>query len=117
MVSHDNMNVRTITKLIFKKHYNLVQPYVIGMSISGACYFGGAFAPDFISYSILRLISVTSGFIATFGLFALMMEIVSTKYRRHVGLFRDLWSLTGNVLVGVFAYFIRDWRMLQIACR
>jgi hypothetical protein len=46
-----------------------------------------------LTYTCLRLASVTVGFIANFGAFALMIEIVSTKYRRHVGLFRDLWFL------------------------
>lgn len=100
-------NVTTISK----------QPYMIGATVSAVCYFLGSFAPDYLTYTGLRLASVTIGFIGNFGLFALMMEIVSTKYRRYVGLYRDLWFLTGNVIVGLFGYFIRDWRNLQIVCR
>ena len=90
---------------------------MFGLTLSALCYFVGSFAPNYLTYTCLRLSSVTVGFIATFGLYAIMIEIVSTKYRRHVGLFRDLRFLTGNVIVGLFGYFIRDWRMLQIALR
>ena len=87
------------------------------MSLASVCYFGGSFAPNYLTYCILRLASVTLGFLASFGVFALMLEIVSTKYRRRVGLFRDFSFMLGNVLVGIFGYFIRDWRLQQIAIR
>ena len=87
------------------------------MSLSGTFYFGGSFASDYLTYTSLRLASTTAGFVATFGVFALMLEIVSSKYRRHVGLFRDLAFLLGTVIVGAFGYFLRNWRTLQIACR
>lgn len=90
---------------------------MFGLILSALCYFGGSFAPNYMTYSCLRLLSVTVGFIATFGLYAIMIEIVSTKYRRHVGLIRDLRFFTGNAIVGIFGYFIRDWRTLQLALR
>ena len=42
------------------------------------------------------------------------MEAVGTKYRVMCGFIYQLMFVTGSILLGVAAYFIRDWKTLQL---
>lgn len=74
-----------------------------------------AVAPEFISYVIFRLIvgSTTSGVFLV--AYVIALEMVGPKKRLVAGVGCQLFFTTGYILTAGFAYFITDWRMLQIA--
>lgn len=74
-----------------------------------------AVAPEFISYVIFRLIvgSTTSGVFLV--AYVIALEMVGPKKRLVAGVGCQLFFTTGYILTAGFAYFITDWRMLQVA--
>ncbi|XP_020278387.1 organic cation transporter protein isoform X2 [Pseudomyrmex gracilis] len=74
-----------------------------------------AVAPEFISYVIFRLIvgSTTSGVFLV--AYVIALEMVGPKKRLVAGVGCQLFFTTGYILTAGFAYFITNWRMLQIA--
>ncbi|KAF5290281.1 hypothetical protein FQR65_LT11615 [Abscondita terminalis] len=72
-------------------------------------------APDFWSYSFFRLIvgSATSGVYLV--AYVIAMEMVGPKERLAAGVVMPMFFSVGYMLVAVFAYFIHDWRYLQIS--
>ncbi|XP_015589763.1 organic cation transporter protein isoform X2 [Cephus cinctus] len=74
-----------------------------------------AVAPEFISYIIFRLIvgSTTSGVFLV--AYVIALEMVGPKKRLVAGVGCQLFFTTGYIMTAGFAYFITDWRMLQIA--
>ena len=49
-----------------------------------------------------------------FDVFVLIVEHVSSKYTMVVGIGIDIPFAMGELLLGLEAYFIRDWRTLQM---
>jgi OCT family organic cation transporter-like MFS transporter 4/5 len=47
--------------------------------------------------------------------YVLCVEMVSPKWRVHMGMFIQLFWVAGYMLVSLFAYLIREWRYLQVA--
>ncbi|KAG5322016.1 ORCT protein, partial [Acromyrmex heyeri] len=74
-----------------------------------------AVAPEFISYVIFRLIvgSTTSGVFLV--AYVIALEMVGPKKRLIASVGCQLFFTTGYILTAGFAYFITDWRMLQVA--
>ncbi|XP_070166653.1 organic cation transporter protein isoform X1 [Polyergus mexicanus] len=74
-----------------------------------------AVAPEFISYVIFRLIvgSTTSGVFLV--AYVIALEMVGPKKRLIAGVGVQLFFTVGYILTAGFAYFITNWRMLQIA--
>ncbi|XP_034186659.1 organic cation transporter [Osmia lignaria lignaria] len=74
-----------------------------------------AVSPEFISYVIFRLIvgSTTSGVFLV--AYVIALEMVGPKKRLVAGVGCQLFFTTGYILTAAFAYFITDWRMLQVA--
>lgn len=74
-----------------------------------------AVSPEFISYVIFRLIvgSTTSGVFLV--AYVIALEMVGPKKRLVAGVGCQLFFTTGYILTAGFAYFITDWRMLQVA--
>ncbi|XP_032679463.1 organic cation transporter protein [Odontomachus brunneus] len=74
-----------------------------------------AVAPEFISYVIFRLIvgSTTSGVFLV--AYVIALEMVGPRKRLLAGVGCQLFFTTGYILTAGFAYFITDWRMLQVA--
>ncbi|OAD53882.1 Organic cation transporter protein [Eufriesea mexicana] len=74
-----------------------------------------AVSPEFISYVILRLIvgSTTSGVFLV--AYVIALEMVGPRKRLVAGVGCQLFFTTGYILTAGFAYFITDWRMLQVA--
>ncbi|XP_034941368.1 organic cation transporter protein [Chelonus insularis] len=72
-------------------------------------------APEYISYVIFRLIvgSTTSGVFLV--AYVIALEMVGPKKRSNAGVGCQLFFTTGYILTAAFAYFITDWRYLQIA--
>lgn len=72
-------------------------------------------APEYITYSISRLIvgATTSGVFLV--AYVIAMEMVGPTYRLFAGVACMMFFSFGYVLTAGFAYFISDWRELQIA--
>ncbi|KAF7996813.1 hypothetical protein HCN44_002459 [Aphidius gifuensis] len=87
--------------------FSLIVQLVAGMAI--------AFSPNYITYVILRLIvGISVGGVYTIA-FVISLEMVGPSKRRITGICCQLFWTTGYVLVGVLAYFFRNWRNLQLA--
>lgn len=41
-------------------------------------------------------------------------EMVGVKYRRTVGILHQMFFSIGNLILPLLAYFITDWRWLQV---
>ncbi|CAL1675506.1 unnamed protein product [Lasius platythorax] len=74
-----------------------------------------AVAPEFISYVIFRLIvgSTTSGVFLV--AYVIALEMVGPKKRLIAGVGVQLFFTIGYILTAGFAYYITNWRMLQVA--
>ncbi|KAF5279391.1 hypothetical protein FQA39_LY05501 [Lamprigera yunnana] len=74
-----------------------------------------AVAPEFWSYSFFRLIvgSTTSGVFLV--AYVIAMEMVGPKDRVIAGVVCQMFFSVGYMLVAAFAYFLTDWRSLQVA--
>ncbi|GAB1868195.1 Organic cation transporter protein [Camponotus japonicus] len=74
-----------------------------------------AVAPEFISYVIFRLIvgSTTSGVFLV--AYVIALEMVGPKKRLIAGVGVQLFFTIGYLLTAAFAYYITNWRMLQVA--
>lgn len=74
-----------------------------------------AVAPEFISYVIFRLIvgSTTSGVFLV--AYVIALEMVGPKKRLVAGVGVQLFFTVGYILTAAFAYYITNWRMLQVA--
>lgn len=46
--------------------------------------------------------------------FVLAMEMCTTKYRGLVGVAFGIFSMAGGGILGVIAFFIRDWKYIQL---
>ncbi|XP_044001621.1 organic cation transporter protein-like [Aphidius gifuensis] len=86
---------------------SLIIQLIAGMAI--------VFSPNYITYVILRLIvGISLGGIFT-TTYVMALEMVGPTKRRITGICYHLFWTTGYVLVGVLAYFFRNWRNLQLA--
>ncbi|KAI4800601.1 hypothetical protein KUCAC02_009595 [Chaenocephalus aceratus] len=74
-----------------------------------------AFAPNVISILVLRAvfgIGVKGGWMSTY---VLLTEIVGVDYRRTVGILYQMFLSVGNIILPLLAFYITDWRWLQVA--
>lgn len=72
-------------------------------------------APEYVTYSIARIIvgATTSGVFLV--AYVIAMEMVGPDYRLIAGVVCMMFFSVGYMLTAAFAFFIHDWRMLQIA--
>lgn len=72
-------------------------------------------APDYLTYIIARFIigATTSGVFLV--AYVISMEMVGPKKRLYAGIFLMMFFSVGFMLTAAFAYFINEWRTLQIA--
>lgn len=73
------------------------------------------FAPDYITFTVSRLIigATTSGvFLVSY---VLAMEMVGPSYRLFTGVAVMMFFSLGYILTAGFAYYFTDWRQFQIA--
>uniref|UniRef100_A0A1A7YLX5 Solute carrier family 22 member 3 n=1 Tax=Iconisemion striatum TaxID=60296 RepID=A0A1A7YLX5_9TELE len=74
-----------------------------------------AVVPDYTSVLVLRAVfgfSSKGGWMATY---VLLTELVGVKYRRTVGILYQMFFSVGLLFLPLLAYFIADWRWLQVA--
>ncbi|KAM8706362.1 hypothetical protein ACLKA7_010611 [Drosophila subpalustris] len=72
-------------------------------------------APEYFTYTISRLIvgATTSGVFLV--AYVIAMEMVGASYRLFAGVAVQMFFSVGFMLTAGFAYFIHDWRWLQIS--
>uniref|UniRef100_A0A8C2WWN7 Solute carrier family 22 member 3 n=1 Tax=Cyclopterus lumpus TaxID=8103 RepID=A0A8C2WWN7_CYCLU len=73
-----------------------------------------ALAPNYVSILVLRAIV---GFAAKGGWmssYVLLTEIVGVEYRRTVGILFQVFFSVGVLILPLLAYFVTDWRWLQV---
>lgn len=74
-----------------------------------------AISPEYWTYTLSRAVvgATTSGVFLV--AYVIAMEMVGPKYRLFAGVVCQMFFSTGYMLTAAFAYFITDWRNLQIA--
>ncbi|XP_037732275.1 organic cation transporter protein [Drosophila subpulchrella] len=74
-----------------------------------------AVSPEYFSYTISRMIvgATTSGVFLV--AYVIALEMVGSSYRLFAGVAMQMFFSVGFMLTAGFAYFIHDWRWLQIA--
>ncbi|XP_070843569.1 solute carrier family 22 member 2-like [Chaetodon trifascialis] len=73
-----------------------------------------AVTPSYISILVLRAIlglGIKGGWMTSY---VLLTEIVGVKHRRLVGILYQMFFSVGNLILPLLAYFITDWRWLQV---
>ncbi|XP_055701896.1 organic cation transporter protein isoform X2 [Phlebotomus papatasi] len=90
-------------------------PLVIAVLIQLVTGVATAFAPWFWLFCFLRFLTAlaTGGTMLTS--FVLIMEIIGVKWRELLSVIYQIPFNLGHLTLPVFAYFIRDWRHLQLA--
>ncbi|XP_028252366.1 solute carrier family 22 member 2-like [Parambassis ranga] len=74
-----------------------------------------AVAPSYASLLVFRTLfgfGVKGGWVAGY---VLITELVGVEYRRTVGVFYQMFFSVGILILPLLAYFITDWRWLQVA--
>ncbi|KAI8791476.1 organic cation transporter protein [Biomphalaria glabrata] len=88
---------------------------LMGMvALHAASSIGVAWADTLVIYVILRFltgISISGLFLA---IFVLGMELVGPSKRMVVGIVVEVFWAAGVLILGVIAYFIREWEILQM---
>uniref|UniRef100_A0A673BVD6 Solute carrier family 22 member 3 n=1 Tax=Sphaeramia orbicularis TaxID=375764 RepID=A0A673BVD6_9TELE len=73
-----------------------------------------ALAPNYISILVFRGVfgfAVKGGWMTCY---VLMTEVVGKEYRRTVGILFQMLFSVGNLILPLLAYFITDWRWMQV---
>ncbi|XP_004534291.1 organic cation transporter protein [Ceratitis capitata] len=72
-------------------------------------------APEYLTYTVSRMIvgATTSGVFLV--AYVIAMEMVGSSYRLFAGVTVQMFFSVGFMVTAAFAYFIQDWRWLQIA--
>lgn len=80
-------------------------------SISGSL---GAFMPDVISFGIMRFLSGVGAKGLFMIAFVLCVEFTGPKYSAYLGIAIEIPFALGEMVLGLQAYFVRDWMQLQL---
>jgi len=73
-----------------------------------------AFAPDLMTFGILRFFCGVTGVAHFLIIFVWAVEAVGKEYRTSVGFLYSVVFSLGSSFMGLVAYYIRDWRTLQL---
>ncbi|XP_077290795.1 organic cation transporter 1-like [Arctopsyche grandis] len=100
---------------ILADKYGRRKPLIIAIVIQAIACFLSTFSPWFSVFILARfVVAIASGGIAIIS-FVLCMEIVGGKWRTIIPILYQIpFGLANSVLSGL-AFFIRDWRQLQLA--
>ncbi|XP_069131021.1 organic cation transporter protein-like [Argopecten irradians] len=74
-----------------------------------------AWSVNFVMFIILRFLAGVATITCISSALIIAFEIVDPEHRSHVAVVVDLAWCVGEVLLSGAAYFLRDWRHLQIA--
>ncbi|XP_071386139.1 LOW QUALITY PROTEIN: solute carrier family 22 member 2-like [Centroberyx affinis] len=88
--------------------------FLVASLLNGIAGILVAVAPNYISMLVFRTIygfAVKGGWMAAY---VLITEVVGVEYRRMVGVLFQMFFSVGVLLLPLLAYFITDWRWLQV---
>ncbi len=74
-----------------------------------------AFSTNYTMFMVLRFITSMGGIGSFMISFVMATEFVGTKYRTLCGILIEVPFALGELYIVLLAYFIRDWRSLQLA--
>lgn len=74
-----------------------------------------AFSPNLLTFCVLRFICGMTGVAHFLIIFVWAVESVGRKHRTVVGFLYSIVFSMGSATLGIVAYFVRDWRTLQLA--
>ena len=94
--------------------FGRMKALMLGVILIATSGFFGAFMPDAHSYGFFRFITGIGGIACFMVTFVLCVEYVGAKYTMFVGIAIEIPFALGELLLGVEAYFIRDWVTLQL---
>uniref|UniRef100_A0A3B4WYL0 Solute carrier family 22 member 2 n=1 Tax=Seriola lalandi dorsalis TaxID=1841481 RepID=A0A3B4WYL0_SERLL len=97
-----------------KKGFGRKMSFLMSNLLNGIAGILVAVAPDYVSLLIFRTLygfGVKGGWVAGY---VLITEIVGVEYRRTVGVLYQMFFSVGILLLPLLAYFITDWRWLQV---
>ena len=94
--------------------YGRMKALMLGVLLVSGAGTLGAFMPDQHSYGILRFLTGVGGNAFFMVTFVLCVEYVGPKYTMLSGIIIEIPFALGELLLGLEAYFIRDWVTLQI---
>ena len=78
--------------------------------------FLSAFSPNFATFAVCRFIVGLFKPGTVVGAWVVSGELLGPKYRPAAGTIMWILFSVSLVITGVKAYFIREWKMLVIAC-
>ncbi|XP_015228286.1 solute carrier family 22 member 2-like [Cyprinodon tularosa] len=99
----------------FADRFGRMKTFLLTNVINVAAGFAMAAVPDVISILVLRAILGFSSKGGWMAIYVLLTEIVGVKYRRTVGILYQMFFSVGMLILPLLAYFITDWRWLQVA--
>ncbi|XP_034835712.1 organic cation transporter-like protein [Maniola hyperantus] len=77
--------------------------------------FAASFAPDYITFTILRFLLGVAASGTMVISFVIIMETVGTKYREICGCLFQIPFIIGHITIPLFAYFYRSWNTYSLA--
>ncbi|XP_076063522.1 organic cation transporter protein-like isoform X2 [Oratosquilla oratoria] len=89
----------------------MVSVFLLGVS---GCL--SAISPNYIMFLVMRVFTGAGG-VGLFQVsFVLAVEFIGKNWRTFCGIMIEIPFALGEAMTGILAYFIRDWRYLQVAC-
>uniref|UniRef100_A0A3Q2QGU7 Solute carrier family 22 member 3 n=1 Tax=Fundulus heteroclitus TaxID=8078 RepID=A0A3Q2QGU7_FUNHE len=98
----------------FADRFGRMKSFLMSNVINVVAGIAMAVVPNFISILVLRAVfgfSVKGGWMANY---VLLTEMVGVKYRRTVGILYQMFFSIGLLILPLLAYYITDWRWLQV---
>ncbi|XP_034755588.1 solute carrier family 22 member 2 [Etheostoma cragini] len=106
--------VGSITVGYLADRFGRKMSFMISSLMNGITGILMAVAPNYVSLLVFRTLyglGVKGGWMAGY---VLITEIVGVEYRRTVGVIYQMFFSIGILLLPLLAYFIADWRWLQV---
>ncbi|XP_037304887.1 solute carrier family 22 member 2-like [Pungitius pungitius] len=98
----------------FADRFGRKMSFLMSNALNAIAGIAVAFAPNYISILVLRSIlgfGAKGGWMSSY---VLLTEIVGVQYRRTVGILFQMFFSVGVLVLPLLAYFIPDWRWLQV---
>ena len=94
--------------------YGRIKALMLGIVLVSSSGFLGAFMPNAHGFGFFRFLTGIGGIACFMVTFVIVVETVGVKYTMLAGIFIEIPFALGELLLGLEAYFIRDWFTLQL---
>jgi len=96
--------------------YGRVPGLAFSFFLCGICGILGAFAPEAVSFTILRILTGCGAHGLFSFSFLITLEFMGPAYASLLALLIDIPFAFGEMVLATEAYIIRDWVLLQLVC-